>query len=222
MKLYLIGDTETASLQGGVAELAWLWIDETFKVYDAQCYRVNPQRKIEPEAQAIHGISDADVADCPTLKQVTAGFKSKVDMIGHNISFDLRMLHGTIPVDRSLCTLNLAWRYISGVPSHKLEVLQKVLNFPMQKAHSALGDVFTCRDLLMHLCEITGCDIEGLFARQATPMLMTTMPFGKYKGQLITNVPTGYREWLIRQDLTPDLAHTLQVYRGITTEFGHE
>ena len=217
-QLYLIADTETASLSGGVVELAWLWINSEFKVLDSRCYRVNPGRKIEPEARAIHGISDEDVADCPHLSQITAGFRKMpaVSVIGHNVSFDIGVLRGTIPVARSLCTLNMAWRYIHGVPNHKLETLQGVLNFPEQKSHSALGDVHTCLDLLKHLCSITDCDIEGLYKRQENPMLMSVMPFGKYKGQLILNVPSGYREWMLKQDMPPDLAYTLKTYRGIS------
>ena len=32
-------------------------------------YRINPEMPIPPQATAVHGISDADVADCPKFKQ---------------------------------------------------------------------------------------------------------------------------------------------------------
>ena len=36
--------------------------------------RINPTIPISPEAQAVHGISDEDVKDCPTFKQIAKSF----------------------------------------------------------------------------------------------------------------------------------------------------
>lgn len=68
--MYTILDTETASLQGGVVELALLHIDTELNVLGEFHTKVNPERPIEPGAFAVHGISDADVADAPTLAQI--------------------------------------------------------------------------------------------------------------------------------------------------------
>lgn len=51
----------------------------------------------------------------------------------------------------------------------------------------------------------------------------TRMPFGKHKGRLVNDLPTGYltwlREWLIERDIFPDLLeavkHELEA-RGLT------
>jgi DNA polymerase-3 subunit epsilon len=58
--------------------------------------RLNPGRPIPPSATAIHGISDADVAGCPTFRQVAKSLHEGLvgcDFGGFNLeSFDLRML----------------------------------------------------------------------------------------------------------------------------------
>ncbi|MDE6300353.1 MAG: 3'-5' exonuclease, partial [Muribaculaceae bacterium] len=45
---------------------------------EVKCRRINPEMPIPAEATAIHHISDADVADAPTFKQVA---KSLADFI---------------------------------------------------------------------------------------------------------------------------------------------
>ena len=58
--------------------------------------RLNPGRPIPASATAIHGISDADVADCPTFRQVARHLHAGLvdcDYGGFNLeSFDLKML----------------------------------------------------------------------------------------------------------------------------------
>jgi DNA polymerase-3 subunit epsilon len=58
--------------------------------------RLNPTIPITPGAQAVHGISDEDVKDCPTFKQVAkslAKFMEGCDIAGYNsLKFDIPML----------------------------------------------------------------------------------------------------------------------------------
>lgn len=58
--------------------------------------RINPEMHIPPESTAIHGITDDDVKDCPTFKQVAKSFADLLegcDMAGFNSSrFDVPML----------------------------------------------------------------------------------------------------------------------------------
>ena len=58
--------------------------------------RINPQMPIPPEATLIHGITDEDVKDAPTFKQVAgelANFLEGCDLAGFNIiKFDVPML----------------------------------------------------------------------------------------------------------------------------------
>ena len=58
--------------------------------------RINPTIPITPGARAVHGISDDDVKDCPTFKQVAkslAQFMEGCDIAGYNsLKFDIPML----------------------------------------------------------------------------------------------------------------------------------
>lgn len=214
---YHILDTETASLSGGVVELAYLRVDEKLNVLEEYVTRVNPERAIDPGAQNIHGISDDDVKTCHTLEQVCEkiGLRS-IALIGHNCSFDRRMIQKSVEVRRELCTLALAREYVKGTTNCKLETLQRELNLPTRDSHSALGDVHTVRDLLLHILEASGQTLETLFDRQDRPRILTTMPIGKHKGELMLKVPRAYRAWLLEQsDLEKNLKYTLEKLKNL-------
>ncbi len=63
---------------------------------EIKTYRINPEMHIPEESTAIHGITDEDVKDCPTFKQVAktlADYLEGCDMAGFNSSrFDVPML----------------------------------------------------------------------------------------------------------------------------------
>ncbi|HXL00675.1 MAG: exonuclease domain-containing protein [Dysgonamonadaceae bacterium] len=63
---------------------------------EIRTYRINPEMHIPEESTAIHGITDEDVKDCPTFKQLAktlADFLEGCDMAGFNSSrFDVPML----------------------------------------------------------------------------------------------------------------------------------
>ncbi|HAR39729.1 MAG: DNA polymerase III subunit epsilon [Bacteroidetes bacterium GWD2_45_23] len=58
--------------------------------------RINPEMPIPPQATAIHGITDDDVKDCPTFRQVARSLADQLegcDLAGFNSSrFDVPML----------------------------------------------------------------------------------------------------------------------------------
>lgn len=63
---------------------------------EIRSYRINPEMHIPEESTAIHGITDEDVKDCPTFKQLAktlTDFLEGCDMAGFNSSrFDVPML----------------------------------------------------------------------------------------------------------------------------------
>lgn len=212
--MYYILDTETASLKGGVVELAWLKVGNDLTIYEEQCFRTNPERPIEPGAQAIHGIGDLDVIGCPTLSEVWTAV-GPIDVIGHNVGFDVRMTQSVISYNRKLCTLDLARQYIKTTTDHKLPTLQKELGLPVRNSHSALDDVHTCRDFLLLLTGQYGFDVETLIERAARPKMVFKMPYGRHKGTPISQVPSGYRQWLLEQDIDKDLRYSLTTAENI-------
>ncbi|HLW08838.1 MAG TPA: 3'-5' exonuclease [Fermentimonas sp.] len=63
---------------------------------ESKTRRINPEMPIPPESTAIHGITDDDVKDCPTFKQVAKSLAEMLegcDMAGFNSSrFDVPMI----------------------------------------------------------------------------------------------------------------------------------
>lgn len=63
---------------------------------EVRTYRVNPEMPIPPESTAIHGISDADVSDCPRFREIArtvAALFEGSDVAGYNSNkFDIPLL----------------------------------------------------------------------------------------------------------------------------------
>jgi DNA polymerase-3 subunit epsilon len=63
---------------------------------DMRTRRVNPGVPIPPESSAVHGITDADVADAPRFDRIAGGmidFLDGCDLCGFNLRrYDLRVL----------------------------------------------------------------------------------------------------------------------------------
>nr|VFK67166.1 MAG: DNA polymerase-3 subunit epsilon [Candidatus Kentron sp. UNK]VFK72546.1 MAG: DNA polymerase-3 subunit epsilon [Candidatus Kentron sp. UNK] len=60
---------------------------------------INPKRRIPPESSAIHGISDADIRNAPTMDEVLPEIISFLDsavVIAHHANFDFRFLNKSL------------------------------------------------------------------------------------------------------------------------------
>lgn len=158
MRYVLVFDTETTGLtsEDTVCQLAAAKLDaESLEVIDTFESPVNPQRPISAGAANIHGITDAEVADQPTLADVMAcGFAEwlrRADYwAGHNLQFDIRMLKNHIPHPYPvvLDTYYLARSRFKRWSNHQLQTAVKELGLDGGKAHDALSDVLTCAQLL--------------------------------------------------------------------------
>lgn len=112
---------------------------------------VRPSRPIPAEATAVHGITDRDVLDAPSLADVAPRVLALLEgavFAAHNAAFDLAMLqHGLAteglvyrPVGVA-CTLD-AFRLLEPLaPSHRLEAICARHGIQLEDAHEALGDV---------------------------------------------------------------------------------
>lgn len=215
---FVIGDRETCGLgeQNMACEIALLEIDpETLEPIGEWYSLIDPQMEIAPQAEAIHGISNAMVADEPTLAEfiehrLCGAFDGcDITMIAHNMPFDFKELNKVGNVTRTICTLAWARQLIHDSPNHKLQDLGTFYGFPVDGAHSAAGDTRTTRLLLKKLLEISGRTLEQ-FA--ATPTrTYHTMPFGKHKGMLLFQVPKSYLEWMLTEgDWDPNLLESVK------------
>ena len=212
MTTYRLFDTETTGLaQAKACEIAWIDFDQNYKVLDTFRSLVNPEKPIEPGAQAIHGISDADVAGSPIIETILATWPKPLVAVGHNVAFDLRVVGAYVEWNGVVCTLNLARHYIKDSINHKLETLKTHLNLSEQASHSALGDCYTCFEVLQHISKITGKTFLEILEMESRPRLMEKMPFGMHKGKLMRDVPRDYRSHMLTlPDLLPDVRFTFE------------
>ena len=91
-------DLETTGLnitRDRIVEISLLKVYPNGK-QEVKTRRINPEMPIPPQSPAIHGITDEDVKDCPTFKQVAKSLADQLegcDLAGFNSSrFDVPML----------------------------------------------------------------------------------------------------------------------------------
>jgi len=121
----IIFDTETTGLdprEDRVIEIGGVELDNRFPTGRTFHVYVNAQgRPVHPDALAVHGITDAELADKPTFPQIAEKFLAFVDganLVAHNAGFDVGFLNAELArldlpllaADRVVDTLALARR----------------------------------------------------------------------------------------------------------------
>ncbi|MFC0359277.1 3'-5' exonuclease [Kytococcus schroeteri] len=113
------------------------------------------------DSTRFHGITDADLQDAPTWRQVWPELSALLEgavMVAHNLPFDLgfltaetRRIKGRMPNMLAVCTLESAQEQLNG-QAFSLTSLHKTVSGGWRNdGHSALGDARATRDLLMWL-----------------------------------------------------------------------
>ena len=222
---FVIGDTETCGLPPHhyPCELGLMQIDPvTFDVLWETVSLIDPEYPIGAKASEIHGITDDMVVDSPTLAEFVehrlhGGITGDITMIAHNFQFDSRALTQCGKVSRTICSLFEARQsltHLKDLQNHQLQTLAAYFGITAGKAHSALGDCDTTRQVLKKICEITGRTLEQL--AQAKDRTVHTMPFGKHKGTLIVMLDKQYMVWLLAlPDLEANLRKSLEKAMGL-------
>ena len=156
-------DVETTGLsaRGGdrILEIGVAQLDEDGRIADVLDTLVNPGRQVR--ATHVHGITDAMVRDAPRFRDIAAMLISVLDgtvVAAHNAAFDtgflteeFRRAGMALPAFRSVCTLNLARRYLNALPSRSLASCRRFLGLPDEGAHNALADARAAAAVLHHL-----------------------------------------------------------------------
>ena len=126
---------------------------------------VNPERPIPDESFAIHGISDAVVADAPTISEILPEFLKFIDnsiLVAHNAPFDVGFIEENTkrlgylwndPVYIDTC--ELARRLIlTGIQNYKLDTVAKYLDVELENHHRAVDDCVCCGGIFFKLLEL--------------------------------------------------------------------
>jgi DNA polymerase-3 subunit epsilon/CBS domain-containing protein len=158
-------DLETTGLDARSAravQVGAVRIDEGRIVEDAKLDRlVNPGIPIPPAATAIHGITDAMVADAPRFAELLPEIEAFIGdaiVIGHTIGYDLSVMRREYELanrawrqPRSLNLPTLAKLAAPTLAHHSIDHLCNWLNVPKTGRHTALGDAETTARLFLAL-----------------------------------------------------------------------
>lgn len=222
MANYLLADVETTGVSptDKVVEVAWAVMSDSFDILQSGHSLINPLIPIPPGASAVHGLTNRDVADAPTIEQyfeeTLEGELGYGDFIftAHNAAFDYRYLSPYLAEGTpQMCTLRLARKLYPNLDNHKLGTLVYGLALEVDKErfHSADGDMAILSALLGKMSEDFGYTLWDLFELANTPIQMTNMTFGKHKGTPLKELPRSYANWLLGLDnLDPDLRASLK------------
>jgi exodeoxyribonuclease X len=165
--------------------------------------RYNPGKPISLGALATHHIMDEELVDCPA----SSSFRLPADtqyLIGHNIDFDWVAIGS--PEVKRICTLALARSLWPTLDSHTQSALlyyfeRDTARDQLRNAHSALADVWICSKIVGQIIDkLHPASLDALWEMSEKARIPTIMPFGKHKGEPISQVPADYKQWMLRQD----------------------
>ncbi|MDR3141975.1 MAG: 3'-5' exonuclease [Tannerellaceae bacterium] len=196
---------------------------------ESKTRRINPGMPIPPESTAIHGISDEDVKDCLTFKEIARSLANQIegcDLAGFNSNrFDIPMLAEEF--QRAGVDIDLNRRKFVDVQTifHKMEQrsLSAAYKFycdkELENAHTAEADAKATYEILKaQLDRYPDLKNDIVFLSQfssfgnnvdfAGRMVYNdkgeeVINFGKYKGMLVTDVlqkDQGYYAWIMNGD----------------------
>ena len=191
--------------------------------------RLNPEMPIPAEATAVHGITDEDVANCRTFKMIAADLAKSFqgcDIAGFNSNrFDIPMLDQEF--QRAGVKFDFSKPRIIDVQTifHKKEQRTLVAAYKfycgkdINDAHSASADTRATYEVLkaqLDMYDDLPNDMEALSEYSSqnrnvdlagrviyNEQKQEVINFGKYKGQLVTDVlrqDPGYYSWILQGD----------------------
>ena len=136
-------------------------------------------RPIAAEAREVHGITDEEVRDKPTIDQVLPAFLSFLGdgsvRFAHNASFDVGFLSTEMtrkgipfPDLPVIDSIPIARALRPQARNYKLESLGRELDIAEREEHRALADSFLLKDVLLKLIARSrnSCSLVDLIAAQ--------------------------------------------------------
>jgi DNA polymerase III epsilon subunit family exonuclease len=124
---------------------------------------VNPGRPSSPGAFLKHRITDDDVREAPRFAEIIPDLRAALDgvvLVAHNAPFDLgfiahefRLARQECPDNRTLDTLTLLRRHFN-FPSNSLARVAERLGIQNERAHRALSDVLTTRQVFSFMADV--------------------------------------------------------------------
>lgn len=250
MKIILL-DTETTGAyeKDRICQLSFLVLNVDHDIEEVHNELCKPPVAISFEAMAIHHITPEMVEGEPSLVQ-TKAYKRLLELnspqnllVIQNADFDLPMLakEGFESQMTLIDTFRVLRAYYPNEGSFSLqykryqwglyrqeEMIAQELGISI-KAHDALGDVIVLKNLFERLCEEHS--VPKMILLCAEPIVLSFIPYGKYKGKRFLDVAKTDRQELhamlnakyLDDDVRASILHALDATKEnavITIGFG--
>jgi DNA polymerase-3 subunit epsilon len=133
---------------GSITEIA-IFVHDGHRIIDQYHTLVKPLQPIPLFIQTMTGITNEMVADAPAFEDIAAEVYSLLNdkvFIAHSVNFDFSFLNHALQLCgyqlnvKKLCTVRLARKIFSGLPSYSLGNICRSLDIPIQNRHRAEGD----------------------------------------------------------------------------------
>jgi DNA polymerase III epsilon subunit-like protein len=147
-----------------IVELAMLEVANLVLTDNKRHWLVQPERGIQPAATRIHGLTEDDVADAPSMEDIADDvvmWLEAAPIVGHNVKVEVEILKKSLPdwaPSVAIDTLRLSKALKPGLASYSLANLGAEFGLADQAAqrtgaqhHSALYDTTLAALLLVHL-----------------------------------------------------------------------
>lgn len=209
-------DTESASLKGGIIQIANLITDENLsEIKESRCTLVNPLCKIGYGAMGIHFIRDEHVKDAPKFSDIAQEYiPTEGYLVAHNAPFDVRMLEeegyplpegvkvlDTLELARELVHKNTCENHQLGTLYHYYMAYEDMGDYEGQ-AHDALYDCHLLFYTLKRMLAQHNLTLDEAYALINTPIQDKPCDMKKYRdsGKTWTEIyeeAPDYCQWLL-------------------------
>jgi len=189
-----------------------------------------PPLPIKYEAMAVHHITNERVESSPAFigsgddVQIQTMLDQAV-MVAHNAPFDIAMLQKEgIRVGEYIDTYKVL-KFLLDEPSYKLQYFRYRFGIKFKDevaAHEAEGDVMVLEQVFNWLTFTMTASgkatidevVEDMIRITKEPLLLRRIEFGKYRGQLFSEVPKDYLSWCLSkmEELNEDQRYTMNHY----------
>lgn len=160
-------DTETTGLDpfsgNRIVEIGCVEMENHIRTGNVFHAYLNPERDMPAEAEKIHGLSSAFLADKPKFAAVAASFLEFIgdaQLVIHNASFDMKFINAelewigkaSLPMTRATDTVMMARKKFPGQPAN-LDALCRRFNIDLsaRTKHGALLDAELLADVYLEL-----------------------------------------------------------------------
>lgn len=227
-----------------IVEISMLKIIPNITEPQTLTMRLNPMMPIPLEASKVHGIYDADVANCPSFAKAATElfeFLENCDLAGFNSNFfDIPLL------SQEFLRVNIAFKPEERLLIDVFKIFQKMerrdlqaaYRFYCQKeltnAHSAEADVTATYHIFLAQLQRYSSELqptpeflhefctEAKFYDAGRRMLVDEkgdirFNFGKHKGKLVTDVlkqEPQYYDWILKSDFLLDTKEKLKIIKS--------